>query len=333
MKFWLRFVGLCIGLSLAKPSFALTPEEAFKLGQDLAEQGKQRAGEQVQDDQNKEKVPHFSEEAPEQDYFEGGNGHLKEGSAKKRALCAQGSPAISANFLAQNECDAINFVVQNPSQRQPYPIDQEKDELMKGSKDLIQDPSREIPQIPGKEVEQCHVEIIKKPPTYVEQTCTETRGIEQKSCEQVLVIKRSPGGCQPGTHLGRMIKDYCPGGCINPYFHTDVFCGADQGYEIAAWTARSPNGPVYSWIFSRRAVPGRVGFSQSKTFIVDAGKGCHFPMYYSQSCTDQTCQMSVMLSGSTCPGHDFTATNTYPIPFTYTDDWEDGCAGLESFKR
>lgn len=303
-----------------------TPADAFKAGKAFANTGKEAAGGKVNQSTGTTELPHYSTDAPEARHFQGGRNPVGEAGMNKKTACAT---QRALNGFEQQECDAVNFLDKNPTQRPKYTIDKKTDPLLKGSKDTIENPGT----IPGNTDQRCHVETIKTPGTFITETCTETYGLDNLTCDKVLIIKQNPG-CTPGQFLGRILKNICPY-CTDPYIVGDVYCaGTEQGYTMSVWTSRTADGNTpYNKLFDRRPIPGKVGFSQDNTFIGNFGRNCNWPFYYSQSCNEKNCDMTLSLIGSTCNGRDFAAPGNYQIPFTYTDYWDDQCVSLDGRTR
>ncbi len=303
-----------------------TPADAFNAGKAFAQEGKTAASGKVNRSTGIAELPHYSATAPEAEFFQHGRNPLGGAGMNKQAECAT---RRSLNGFAQQECDAVNFLVKNPTERPKYTMDKKTDPLLTGSKETIEKPG----PIPGDTNQQCRVETITTPGTFITETCTETYGLDNPTCDKVLIIKQNPG-CTSGQFLGRVLKNICPN-CLDPYIVADVYCaGSEQGYTMSVWTSTTSDGNSPRTRFvSNHPVPGRVGLSQDNTFIGDFGRGCHFPLYYSQSCNEKNCDMTLSLIGSTCNGSDFAAPGNYQIPFTYTDSWDDQCVSLDGRTR
>lgn len=301
----------------------LQPSDAFNAGKDFANTAKAGAANQVNNQTGTQNLPYYSTNAPETGHFQGGKGLVGTFGTNKQTGCK--TSRAESDFL-QQECDAVNFLSKNSTQRQKFVIDKKTDPLLVGSKDVINSPG----SIPGASTQQCRVVTETKPATYTKEACTEAYGLENLSCSKILTIKQNPG-CTPGQYLGRILKNICPR-CSDPYIVGDVHCsGTDQGYTISVWTSKTPDGnAVFQRMVNARAIPGNVGLSQGNTLIGDFGNRCHFPLYYSQTCNDQTCTMQLSLIGSTCNGQSFSAPGSYQIPFTYSDSWEDQCTALDA---
>ncbi len=303
-----------------------TPADAFNAGKDFAKEGKAVAGGTVNRTTGSAELPHYSTSAPETKHFQGGRNPIGEAGVSKQTECAT---RHSLKGFEQQECDAVNFLVKNPTKRPKYTMDKKTDPLLTGSKETIEKPG----PIPGDTNQQCRVETITTPGTFITETCTETYGLDNVTCDKVLVIKQNPG-CTPGQFLGRILKNICPY-CTDPYIVGDVYCAwPEQGYTMSVWTSTTSDGNTrYNQIFDRSPIPGKVGLSQDNTFIGNFGRRCNWPFYYSQKCDEKNCDMKLSLIGSTCNGSDFAAPGNYKIPFTYTDSWDDQCVSLDGRTR
>lgn len=175
-----RLAALAVMSTVATSAWAQsTTAEAFSAGRTFAASGSTAAGAQANASTGSAMVPHYTTTAPESANYGGGKGNLWSAGAQKQVDC-QGAKASSS--YAQQECDAVNFLSKNPQQRQKYPVDKNADPLLSASKNIIANPG----SIPGGSTQQCRVENVTTPGTFVEETCTQTNTYDTYKCDRTI---------------------------------------------------------------------------------------------------------------------------------------------------
>ncbi|MCR4297692.1 MAG: hypothetical protein NUV75_02895, partial [Gallionella sp.] len=119
---------LCLGGAIQVLSHAATPaEQAFIDGQAVAQSATSSVSTNITNGTIATTVNSFnpsyynySATAPETQYFQGGNGDTYTLGTSKITSCAN-DPANPDKFL-QQDCDAINYMVQNPATRPQFTI-------------------------------------------------------------------------------------------------------------------------------------------------------------------------------------------------------------------
>lgn len=192
-----------------------TPAEAFNAGKDFANTGKGAVGGMISDSTGSQNLPFYNSSAPESAHFQGGQNPIGNIGTDKQLTC-QNSQA--PNALQQQECDAINFVTRNPSTRPTYTIDRANDPLLTGSQNVISNPG----SIPGTSTQQCRVERTRIPPTYITESCSETKTLGTVTCARRLLMACDPvrdgcdmGGIVPNSWQGDMTTTFTPDGAGN----------------------------------------------------------------------------------------------------------------------
>lgn len=192
-----------------------TPSEAFNAGQAFANQAHVVSGGTINDTTGSKNLPHYATKAPETTHFQDGR-HLISGAGTQKQTGCQSERAVNA--FQQQECDAVNFLSKNPSQRPRFTLDKKNDLILTGSQRIINDPGH----IPGTHNQQCRVEKIKHPATFTTETCTETMTLANLSCSRVLRVACDPerdgcdqGGIVPNSWAGDMSTSFTPDGTGN----------------------------------------------------------------------------------------------------------------------
>jgi hypothetical protein len=85
--------------------------------------------------------------------------------------------------MAQQECDAVNFLAKNPSIRPKFIIDKKNDPLLTGSANTIKNPG----STPGSSNQQCHVETVTTPATYKTESCEQSVVTQSFTCQKTLI--------------------------------------------------------------------------------------------------------------------------------------------------
>ena len=97
----------------------MTPAEAFNQGKTFGNAGKGGAGGTVSSASGAANVPKYNTSAPESGYYSGGKGLLGTAGTNKLTAC---QTYVAGNAYDQQECDAVNFLAKNPSERPIVPL-------------------------------------------------------------------------------------------------------------------------------------------------------------------------------------------------------------------
>lgn len=188
-----QIVSIAFGVLMACAASAQqisTPADAFNAGKDFANTGKTAASGKVNSATGTGTLPNFSTTAPETANYQNGRAPIGGAGQNKQVEC---KTSKAANGFDQQECDAVNFLSKNSTTRPKFNIDKTTDPLMVGSKTIVGNPG----SIPGSSNQQCRVEKVKNPATYITETCTESMTTEVLSCDEKML------GC---TVTGRKLE-------------------------------------------------------------------------------------------------------------------------------
>ncbi|HEY1043990.1 MAG TPA: hypothetical protein VGE60_09015 [Telluria sp.] len=215
MKRVLSIAAMLAAVGVASAQTITTPADAFNVGKDFANTGKGVAGGKINGATGSNVLPYYSTTAPETANFQEGRNLIGGAGTNKQIQC---ETYKAPNAFQQQECDAVNFMSKNPTQRPKFTIDKQTDPILTGSKGVINNPG----SIPGASTQQCRVERVKNPATYITETCTETQTLENLSCKRVLKVACDPerdgcdqGGIVPNSWAGDMATSFTPDGAGN----------------------------------------------------------------------------------------------------------------------
>lgn len=215
MKRALSIIAMLSAVGVASAQTITTPADAFNAGKDFANTGKGVAGGKINGATGSNVLPYYSTTAPETANFQEGRNLIGGAGTNKQIQC---ETYKAPNAFQQQECDAVNFMSKNPTQRPKFTIDKQTDPILTGSKGVINNPG----SIPGASTQQCRVERVKNPATYITETCTETQTLEDLSCKRVLKVACDPerdgcdqGGIVPNSWAGDMATSFTPDGAGN----------------------------------------------------------------------------------------------------------------------
>lgn len=211
----LLILSACLLAAAACAQTLATPAEAFQAGKEFANQGKGAAARQVNAAAAAGALPYYGTTAPESANFQGGRQLIGAAGTGKQIDC---QTRQAGSGFEQQECDAVNFMSKNPTSRPKFTLDQKTDPVLTGSRSVIQQPGA----VPGASTQQCRVERIRNPATYLGETCTETQTLENLSCKRVLQVLCDAqrdgcdqGGIVPNSWAGDMATSLTPDGSGN----------------------------------------------------------------------------------------------------------------------
>lgn len=269
-------------------------------------------------------------------YFEGGNGNTAAPGAAQMGTCATAAPG--ADPMANQYCDAVNFLATNASTRPQITISP-NDPLLVKSRAISNAPSM-ILQTNGINTSgttsQCTPVTTTTPAQYTTQTCNTIQGLSTTQCVMGRVVNIATntnyqckqtvqgyetlscrrgvsatvgfGQCTPGAWLGRAAYVDCPR-CLDHYMAMNIFCGAN-GISYSVEPYRSSDGVNrfdyntfgYPWNGSYGQFPVAVAPGQSVTdyYVSNLGFGCNLYVYFSVNCSATTCIPSMRNVSSGC---------------------------------
>ncbi|WP_336696214.1 hypothetical protein [Delftia acidovorans] len=212
-----------------------TPADAFQAGKTFGQSGKNSAAGKVNSSTGSQNLPNFTTNAPQSANFANGHGNLGAAGNSKLAACQN---SVSADPMAQQECDAVNFLAKNPSIRPKFIIDKKNDPLLTGSANTIKNPGT----TPGSTNQQCHVETVTTPATYKTESCEQSVVTQSFTCQKTLIPQcaytgspiSSSNTSQGGAFVTTQITPTGTAGLYNykaevPYRN----CGGDGSSQIS----------------------------------------------------------------------------------------------------
>lgn len=211
----LLILSACLLAAAACAQTLATPAEAFQAGKEFANKGKGVAARQVNAAAAAGALPYYGTTAPESANFQGGRQLIGAAGTGKQIDC---QTRQAGSGFEQQECDAVNFMSKNPTRRPKFTLDKKTDPVLTGSRSVIEQPGA----VPGASNQQCRVERIRNPATYLGETCTETQTLENLSCKRVLQVLCDAqrdgcdqGGIVPNSWAGDMATSLTPDGSGN----------------------------------------------------------------------------------------------------------------------
>lgn len=160
----------------------MTPAEAFNQGKTFGNTGKGGAGGTVSSASGAANVPKYNTSAPESGYYSGGKGLLGTAGTNKLTAC---QTYVAGNAYDQQECDAVNFLAKNPSERPIVPLSK-TDPIITGSDPVIKNPGTAPASGTG---QVCRTVTQNNPGEYVTETCTTARKTDFSECDNTLDIQ------------------------------------------------------------------------------------------------------------------------------------------------
>lgn len=188
----MKRLALILGLSMATATtWGYDATSAFDAGKDFGQQQKGKVSGMVSTDGAQKNIPNYTESAKESSLFSSGKGNLFSPAKGKLNGCATGPKAD--NNYNQQECDAVNFLAKNPSQRPQINIDK-NDPIITGGKQII-DNANTNGGFSG-----CKNVTTTKPAIYEEGMCHEGNRLDQVTCENTLTVfcEAPSDGCDNG---------------------------------------------------------------------------------------------------------------------------------------
>jgi hypothetical protein len=187
-----RLYGLAIVLLVvASNAMAQTygPSTAFSDGKSLGSGSINSAFQGIGNGTGALAVPGYGQSSTQSQYFQNGQGQLSGPGIAKIADCSTLPP--NADPYLQQECNAINFVAQNPTVRPPFIIDRANDPLITRATIIASNPAMTFTGVTtGISTQQCRVVTDTKPATFSTETCNDYRPVTSNFCttaRQVIV--------------------------------------------------------------------------------------------------------------------------------------------------
>ena len=157
-----------------------TPAEAFSVGAALGNAGATSAGGMVNSTTGGVNLPNYSTSAPQSSLYGGGTGPVGAAGSAKQIDC---QTSVATTGMAQQECNAVNFLSRNAGTRPKFIIDKTTDPVITGSNATIKNPG----PIPGASTQQCRVVDVTTPATFTTEACVQSVVVDSVSCNKTLV--------------------------------------------------------------------------------------------------------------------------------------------------
>ncbi len=342
MKRVFSIAAMLATVGVASAQTITTPADAFNAGKDFANTGKGSAANTINGATGSQHLPNYGTTAPETSNFQNGRALIGGNGMSKQLAC---QTYKAPNGFQQQECDAVNFLSKNSSTRPKYTIDKKTDPLLTGSKTLINSPG----SVPGASSQQCRVERVKNPATYITETCTESQTLENVTCSRKAVVSVTTAqNCTPGTYYGWAASACASRDCDR--YTAAAYCdggGALRIYVFAAGNTKENWGRNCSASASGMPInlnsdgTGGGGFSGTTNFH-RCNNGCCGGFSGSvtgNGCTGDDCTATVAFtSGASWDGRsaipaNLTVNYKKPIRNDVAVSWANGCSALEARAR
>lgn len=157
-------------------------------------------------------VPKFSNSSPGQSqYFGNGQGDTKQPGTNKMIECGNATSDQLAGYDGK-VCDAINFLVKQPTARPAFTISK-NDPLIRSASSQISNIKSQLPITPGKDprkLDNCTTETIPGKDEYRTEICQETGNITDSKCTVSHIVEVIPEyRYQCLTQLKKVTKTSC----------------------------------------------------------------------------------------------------------------------------
>lgn len=334
--------------------------DAFSAGRAFAQPGSAGAGGAVNATTGAANLPNFTTNAPESGNYGGGKGAVGAAGTAKQADCLT-STATTA--LAQQECDAVNFLSKNPTTRPKFNIDKTNDPLITGSTSIIKNPGT----TPGSGAQQCRVIDVTTPGTFKTERCTEAYTDETITCQKIAtptvtwksvcavsvtgsnVNGMTSGGtvscgiAEPGmtVNVGTIASQCHGGGCNSDYydFNMPVVIGTPSSY--CQYLSVNYKGQAWNMVCGSYDGKNTIAFSGpgSGAYVGDPN-AAYYPPGMADYCTGpltvttQSQGHGNWITNVTCDyptvSPKLTFTGGWKPEPTITQSWSDLCAPFEA---
>lgn len=320
-----------IGLALADQN------SAFHDGKGFGAAKNQGVFDSINTGTASDKIPAYGATPAETQYYQGGKGQLTGPGIGKMQSCGSYTPG--SDKIANQECEAVNFLARNPQVRPQFNITK-NDPMIIGAKNA-RNSAESFFQAIGIDggagsSSQCTTRTETTPAQYTTETCSSAKEIGTQQCTMGRVINIDTdanfqceetinayeslkcrrgssvtvgfGQCTPGAWLGRVAYVDCSW-CVDPYMAMNIYCGSDgRSYRVNPYRSYDGvNRYDYNWIgypwdgsYGYFNVAVAPGQSVVDYYVSNLGFGCNLYVYYSVSCGTSTCTPSIRGVSSGC---------------------------------
>ena len=339
-----------IGLALADQN------SAFHDGKGFGAAKNQGVFDSINTGTASDKIPAYGATPAETQYYQGGKGQLTGPGIGKMQSCGSYTPG--SDKIANQECEAVNFLARNPQVRPQFNITK-NDPMIIGAKNA-RNSAESFFQAIGIDggagsSSQCTTRTETTPAQYTTETCSSAKEIGTQQCTMGRVINIDTdanfqceqtinayeslkcrrgssvtvgfGQCTPGAWLGRVAYVDCSW-CVDPYMAMNIYCGSDGGsYRVNPYRSYDGvNRYDYNWIgypwdgsYGYFNVAVEPGQSVVDYYVSNLGFGCNLYVYYSVSCGTSTCTPSIRGVSSGCNAASGSGTGApLQLPLTKT---------------
>ena len=339
-----------IGLALADQN------SAFHDGKGFGAAKNQGVFDSINTGTASDKIPAYGAKPAETQYYQGGKGQLTGPGIGKMQSCGSYTPG--SDKIANQECEAVNFLARNPQVRPQFNITK-NDPMIIGAKNA-RNSAESFFQAIGIDggagsSSQCTTRTETTPAQYTTETCSSAKEIGTQQCTMGRVINIDTdanfqceqtinayeslkcrrgssvtvgfGQCTPGAWLGRVAYVDCSW-CVDPYMAMNIYCGSDgRSYRVNPYRSYDGvNRYDYNWIgypwdgsYGYFNVAVAPGQSVVDYYVSNLGFGCNLYVYYSVSCGTSTCTPSIRGVSSGCNAASGSGTGApLQLPLTKT---------------
>ena len=339
-----------IGLALADQN------SAFHDGKGFGAAKNQGVFDSINTGTASDKIPAYGATPAETQYYQGGKGQLTGPGIGKMQSCGSYTPG--SDKIANQECEAVNFLARNPQVRPQCNIPKH-DPMTIGAKNALNSAESFFQAIGidggAGSSSQCTTRTETTPAQYTTETCSSAKEIGTQQCTMGRVINIDTdanfqceqtinayeslkcrrgssvtvgfGQCTPGAWLGRVAYVDCSW-CVDPYMAMNIYCGSDgRSYRVNPYRSYDGvNRYDYNWIgypwdgsYGYFNVAVAPGQSVVDYYVSNLGFGCNLYVYYSVSCGTSTCTPSIRGVSSGCNAASGSGTGApLQLPLTKT---------------
>jgi hypothetical protein len=174
-----------------------TPQDALNYGKTVGADLKNDANTDMKNSDPNQNIPRYSESNDNSNLYGDSHGPIQNAGSNRQSECQS---QAQADAYTQQECDALNFVTRNPSQRPQFNIDKDTDPLIVRSQNIP-------PATEASKSQVCQVVETKKPATFTTHTCLQTAGVETHACQRILNVKCEVDSGNDGCDSGGIIPN------------------------------------------------------------------------------------------------------------------------------
>ena len=263
-------------------------------------------------------------------YFAGGNGNIEAPGTAQITNCANATPG--SNQMANQYCNAVNFLATNPTIRPQITISP-NDSMLVNSRTISNNPSS-ILQANGISTSgtssQCVPVTTTTPAQYTTEMCSTVQGMNLAQCVLGRVVNIST---DTNYQCNQTINAYQTQTCNRTVVVTvipgqTVAATQSTAYQITEILFEDGNQLPVGTVIASPASAGLYPFPTMASLCSPFFGGGGGTSYTNWNGGDGYC--IVAITSSSCPSG-YTLSGSYCVgPATVTTTWNDGCATLEA---